>query len=160
MKHEQDFLITIVGRQTVDGSTDTVEVLTEGTLISKDGHYLILYREYSDDTEGLYSDNTIKVESDTVVIRRSGVTSTELYLEREKRHQCLYETEAGCLSIGIYTKSVKNRLTPEGGTLEVSYTIDFSADLISENHFSLKIERKKNRSDIEEKAASADDTIN
>ena len=90
-------MITIVGRQTVDGSTDTVEVLTEGTLISKDDHYLILYREYSDDTEGLYSDNTIKVESDTVVIRRSGVTSTELYLEREKRRYAQAAMAAGIL---------------------------------------------------------------
>jgi uncharacterized beta-barrel protein YwiB (DUF1934 family) len=152
MKHAQDFLITIVGKQTVDGSTDTVEVVTEGTMIPKDNHYLILYREYNNESAHLYSDNAIRVEPDTVVIRRTGVTSSELYLEREKRHQCLYETEAGCLSIGIYTKSVKSDLTPDGGTLEVSYTIDFSADLISENRFSLKLERKKNQNASDKQA--------
>jgi hypothetical protein len=37
---------------------------------------------------------------------------------------------------------MKSTLTEKGGTLEVSYTLDFNTDLVSENRFKVTIEEK------------------
>ena len=68
---------------------------------------------------------------------------SQLMLQRGRRHQCIYQTVAGDLSIGVFTKTLENRLTEKGGVLEVSYTLDFNTDLVSENRFVIKIEEKQ-----------------
>ena len=72
---------------------------------------------------------------------------SRLMLEKGKRHQCLYQTIAGDLMIGVFTKTMKNTLNEKGGTLEVSYTLDFNTDLVSENRFIITVEEKNNRNE-------------
>jgi hypothetical protein len=43
---------------------------------------------------------------------------------------------------------MKSTLNESGGTLEVSYTLDFNSDLVSENSFKIKIEEKSNQSEV------------
>ena len=38
---------------------------------------------------------------------------------------------------------MNNSLTKNGGTLEVSYTLDFNNDLVSENKFKITVEEKE-----------------
>lgn len=136
------YLISIIGEQCVDGQDDKVEVITEGNFMFKNGHYYIGYKEYDNENPQKYSSNLIKVENETVTISRKGEQSSHLILEKNRRHQCLYQTIAGELSIGIFTKTFKNNLTEKGGSLEVSYTLDFNSDLVSENKFYIEIKEK------------------
>ena len=46
--------------------------------------------------------------------------------------------------IGVFTKTLCSTLNKNGGTLEVSYTLDFNTDLVSENRFKIKVEKKSN----------------
>ncbi len=78
-----------------------------------------------------------------VTITRKGAMRSQLMLEKGRRHQCIYQTVAGDLTIGVYTKSMKSTLDENGGTLEVSYTLDFNTDLVSENSFKIKVEPKQ-----------------
>lgn len=78
-----------------------------------------------------------------VTITRKGAMSSQLMLEKGKRHQCLYQTPAGDLMIGVFTKTMNNSLSKKGGTLEVSYTLDFNNDLVSENKFKITVEEKE-----------------
>ena len=78
-----------------------------------------------------------------VTIDRKGPMQSQLLLQKGKRHQCIYRTIAGDLNIGVFTKTLENRLDERGGTLEVSYTLDFNMDLVSENRFFIKIEEKQ-----------------
>lgn len=43
---ESNYLISIVGKQKIDGETDTVEVVTEGSYVFRNGKYFITYEEY------------------------------------------------------------------------------------------------------------------
>ena len=70
---------------------------------------------------------------------------SQLMLQKGVRHQCIYETVAGDLNIGVFTKTLKNNLTERGGSLEVSYTLDFNTDLVSENRFFITIEEKQKK---------------
>ena len=125
-KDKERFLISILGEQKLDGETDKIEVLTAGNFMKKKDHYYIGYREYDEDNPETFFNNLIKVEGDMVTINRKGPMRSQLMLEKGRRHQCIYQTVAG------------------DGTLEVSYTLDFNTDLVSENRFFIKIEEKQN----------------
>ncbi len=140
---KEKYMISIIGEQTVDGETDRVEVLTAGQFIKKRDHFYIGYKEYDEENPQEWSDNLIKVENDLVTIRRKGPYGSQLMLERGRRHQCIYSTVAGDMSIGVFTKTLENRLHEKGGTLEVSYTLDFNTDLVSENRFTIKVKEKE-----------------
>ncbi len=139
---DNNYRITIIGEQEVDGSSDKVEVITEGNYKKGTDHYYIGYKEYDADDPNLFYDNLIKVEEKLVTIRRKGEIFSQLMLEKNRRHQCLYQTPMGDLMIGVFTKTLDNRLGEHGGTLEVSYTLDFNGDLASENRFFIKVEEK------------------
>lgn len=140
---DEKYLISIIGEQILEGESDKIEVLTGGNYIRKNGHSFIGYKEYDENNPGDYYDNLIKVEDNMVTITRKGAMRSQLMLEKGRRHQCIYQTVAGDLTIGVYTKSMKSTLDENGGTLEVSYTLDFNTDLVSENSFKIKVEPKQ-----------------
>ena len=142
-KNKEKYMISIVGEQTLDGETDRIEVLTAGNYLVKKDHFYIGYKEYDDEDPSIVFNNLIKVEKDKVTINRKGPMGSQLLLERDRRHQCIYQTVAGDLIIGVFTKTLKSTLGKNGGTLEVSYTLDFNTDLVSENRFTIKVEEKQ-----------------
>lgn len=138
-----DYRITIIGEQTLDGESDRIEVITEGNFKERNDRFYIAYKEYDEECPEDYYSNLVKVERDMVTITRRGPMSSQLMLELNKRHQCVYQTAAGDLTIGVFTKTLDNRLTESGGRLEVSYTLDFNTDLVSENRFIITVEKKE-----------------
>ena len=126
-KKKCKYMISILGEQILDDESDKIEVLTEGNFLMKKDHCYI----------------GIKVQDNTVTITRKGPMRSQLMLEKGRRHQCLYQTPAGDLMIGVFTKTMNNSLTKNGGTLEVSYTLDFNNDLVSENKFKITVEEKE-----------------
>ena len=143
-KDRERYLISILGEQKLDGETDKVEVLTAGNFIKKKDHFYIGYKEYDEDNPDTFYNNLIKVEGDTVTINRKGPMRSQLMLQKGRRHHCIYQTIAGDLNIGVFTKTLNNNLTEKGGSLEVSYTLDFNTDLVSENRFLITVEEKQN----------------
>ena len=137
------YMISILGEQKLDGETDKIEVITAGNFMKKKDHYYIGYKEYDEDNPETSYDNRIKVEGDIVTINRKGPMRSQLMLQKGRRHQCIYRTIAGDLNIGVFTKTLRNDLNEKGGSLEVSYTLDFNTDLVSENRFLIKIEEKQ-----------------
>ena len=140
---KERYLISILGEQTLDGETDKIEVLTSGNFMKRKDHFYIGYKEYDEDDPETCYDNLIKVEGDVVTINRKGPTRSQLMLEKGKRHQCIYRTVAGDLNIGVFTRTLNNDLHERGGSLEVSYTLDFNTALVSENRFYITVEEKQ-----------------
>ena len=115
-KKKCKYMISILGEQILDDESDRIEVLTEGNFLMKKDHCYIGYKEYDEDAPQSFYDNLIKVQDNT---------------------------PAGDLMIGVFTKTMNNSLTKNGGTLEVSYTLDFNNDLVSENKFKITVEEKE-----------------
>lgn len=148
-KGEEKYMISIIGEQILDGESDKIEVLTSGNYIMKNGNSYIGYKEYDEENPNDYFNNLIKVEDNMVTITRKGPMRSQLMLQKGRRHQCYYQTPAGELIIGVYTKTMNSTLTKDGGRLEVSYTLDFNTDLVSENSFIITVEQKKNLNETE-----------
>ncbi|MBQ5565970.1 MAG: DUF1934 domain-containing protein, partial [Clostridia bacterium] len=78
-----------------------------------------------------------------------GVRFSQLVLEQGIRHQSLYSTPVGMLSIGVYTESIWHEVDETGGRIEIDYTIDFNSDVQSENHLDIILRKKGVVRDVE-----------
>lgn len=140
---ESNYLISIVGKQKIDGETDVIEVVTEGKYTMRNGKYFISYEEYDKDDPNEHFTSVVKAEGENMVtIMRSGAASSRLLLEKKRRHYCHYNVPVGEMMIGIYTSQINSTLNDKGGELHVKYTIDFNASLASENEFHITVKRK------------------
>ena len=61
-----NYMISILGEQILDGEKDKVEVLTSGNFMKKKDHFYIGYKEYDENDPNQHFDNLIKVEDNIV----------------------------------------------------------------------------------------------
>lgn len=136
---KKDVIIQITGVQTVDGEKDSIELYTVGRFYRRDGNYYITYQE-SEATGFEGTRTTVKVERDhKVTMLRSGAASSQLIIEKGKRHQCCYGTGYGEMLIGISGEQIVSRLSDEGGDLQFRYAIDVNSALASENEVFINV---------------------
>lgn len=122
---EENYLITIKGTMQQGGESDTVELMTRGSLVHKDSAYYIIYKE----TEATGYDGcttTVKVADDArrVTMTRFGPIPSQLVVEKGTRHLCHYDTGYGAVSLGVAADEIEPKLSGHGGRLKFSYTLD------------------------------------
>ncbi|MCI5801997.1 MAG: DUF1934 domain-containing protein [Oscillospiraceae bacterium] len=137
---KKDVLITIKGIQYQDDEPDTVELTTVGRFYKKDNSYYICYDE-SEATGFEGSKTTLKVEGEgkVTMLRRGGKNSSQLIIEKGARHQCLYDTEYGSLTLGVSGDRIISRLGDDGGDLNFRYTLDINASMATENEVIISV---------------------
>lgn len=133
MKMKKDVFISIKGIQRVDGEEEIVELLTEGNLYKRNNSLYLSYDE-TEATGYEGSRTTLKLEDETrVTMRRRGAGTSQLIIEKGRRHQCCYGTDYGDLLIGVLGNQITSTLTEEGGSLQFKYSLDINTSLASEN---------------------------
>ena len=140
---EEKYLITIKGTMEQDGKSDTVELMTRGSLVHKDGAYYIIYKE-TEATGYAGCTTTVKVAEDArkVSMLRFGKVPSQLIIEKGTRHLCHYETGYGAISLGVAADVIEHQLTETGGKLKFSYTLDSGAEnFISRNLVDITVEQ-------------------
>lgn len=151
---QENYLISIVGLQKVDGETGEIKLTTLGSYITKGTNRFIVYKEYDAENNNAARTSILKVESENkVTLMRGGSENTRLILEKGKRHLCQYNTGYGNLMVGIYTNEVDCKLSDSGGTLEINYTLDINANLSSINELYITVKEAENK-DVKISAAS------
>lgn len=130
MNNDRMIKITDIQTDEETGEKEAVEITTRGTLAGDENDYVLNFDEFF--AEDMKSHTELTVKNKTCVsIVRTGDVATELQLELGKRHICLYSTPYGDMNIGIFAKEIQSGITPEGGTLELCYTVDYSGALSS-----------------------------
>ena len=143
---QENYLISIVGQQQIDGETGKIELTTLGSYITKGDTRFIVYKEYDPDNSNLSTTSILKVDREnTVTLMRGGAGHTRLVLEEGKRHLCQYDTGFGTMMVGIFTNSVRSRLEKGGGRLEISYTLDINSGLSSMNEIFITVKEANNQ---------------
>ena len=134
---DEKYLITVKGTQVVDGEKETEELTTTADFTERGDKKLIKYREYgaSEDVSEFIVTNLVRLEAGKVTLtkRMEGRTG-QMIFECGQRHQCMYANEVGSITIGIYTDMIDDKISRDGGTLEIKYSIDFNGGFESENH--------------------------
>lgn len=109
--------------------------------IDKNGERVIDYEE--SETTGMEGSHMqLRISPDNLVsIFRTGTYYTNLFVQVGRKHFCRYETPFGDFMVGISARYVRNRLTDEGGTLELRYTVDANSTLISDNEVFIDVKK-------------------
>ena len=139
---QENFLITIKGTMEQRGDSDTVELMTRGSLVHKEGAYYIVYKE-TEATGYEGCTTTVKVAEDArkVSMLRYGKVPSQLIIEKGTRHLCHYETGYGAISLGVAADVIEHELTEAGGKLKFSYTLDSGTEnFISRNLVDITVE--------------------
>lgn len=139
---QENYEITIIGRQTIERDTDEIKVDTLGDYVEKNGIKYISYMEYDNDAPYAGRHKILKIEPEGVVTMLTPGTPTRLVLEKGKRHKCMYDTGAGLLSLGVFTQTLKQDLSPEGGEIRIGYTLDIDAHLSSHNEILVRLKKR------------------
>ena len=140
----QDYIIKVRGRQIIEDDSDTIELTVHGSYEEKDGHKIIKYREYTGDDINEYTDTTVDIDKNSVVtVKKQGVDTSLMILEKDKRHQSQYETPLGSIIMGVNTIGVINRLSKSGGVLKVKYQVDFFSNYTTDNILEIIVKKIK-----------------
>jgi uncharacterized beta-barrel protein YwiB (DUF1934 family) len=130
--------VTFRIKQTADGETDTSELFTKAEYREHGGSYYIDYDE-SAATGFEGSHVQLRIDSEVMVMTRTGNAFSSFVFEKGKRHFCPYGTDYGDCMVGISTTDLKNDLDAKGGEIFVRYTVDINSGLMTTNEIKLKV---------------------
>ncbi len=139
---KEDYLVTIVTRQEIEGEKDLLEVTTHGHLEGEGDSYILYYTEQEED--GTESTTRLQVEKGkNITVNREGSISTYMIIENEVRHLSHHVTPYGSFSMGVCGKEIMSDMTAEGGKLRFSYATDIEKNPLGIIEFDITAKRKK-----------------
>jgi len=121
---KQEVVLNIRGRQSYDGQEpDVIELMTEGTMELTGGGWEISYEE-TELTGMAGVTTTFRVEPGMVTLRRTGKLRSEMVFQQGVRHESLYQLDFGALLMAVTAKQVFFDIVPDGGVIDLSYSIE------------------------------------
>lgn len=138
---KEDYLVTIVTKQEIEGERDLLEVTTHGHLAFEGDGYTLYYTEQEED--GTESLTRLQVEKDSLItVRREGSINTYMVIENEVRNFSHHVTPYGSFSMGVCGKEVFSRMDEKGGSLRFCYSTDIEGKPLGTIEFDIKAKRK------------------
>ena len=132
--------LLVQGKQYYDGQEpDVIELVTEGTLEHQKQVWEISYEE--SDLTGLEGVTTVfRVGPRGVSLKRTGRLQSQMIFREGVRHESLYQMEFGALMIAVQAQKIRSELTENGGTVDITYSIEIeqSASGLVEYHLEIK----------------------
>lgn len=136
----KDVNITLISTQSDGKDKQSTELFTKGKLFIKESGIVISYEE-SEATGFEGSVTTLEIYSENkVVMERKGAASSQLIIEKGKKHFCRYGTPYGDFTIGVNASEIKSNLDENGGKLRFCYVLDINASYLGD--FEIDIEVK------------------
>lgn len=131
--------ISIKGLQDhIDSGSDVMEFLTDGDYSYSDDKILFSYME-SELTGMQGTKTTFLVENGQVTLTREGELSSQMLFCNGRRHNFLYNTPVGGITIGVDTYKISSRFGEHGGDLEVAYTMFMDNAALGQNCFKINV---------------------
>lgn len=121
---KKEVLLTIRGQQTYsEQEPEVVELVTEGILESLETGWTLTYEE--SELTGLKGVTTsFLVEPGKITLSRKGPLSSQMVFQEGVYHESLYQMEFGALMITVCASKVRYDLSENGGTIDLTYTIE------------------------------------
>lgn len=141
---KEDYLVTIVTRQEVEGEKDVLEVTTHADLQGEGDDYIICYSETEDD--GGESRTELHVVNDnSVTVKRQGSINTYMVIEKGVRNISHHVTPYGSFSMGVNALSIESDITGKGGKLRFRYATDIEMNPLGIIEFDITLTQKNRR---------------
>ncbi len=136
-----DVTIKVTGTQQVDGESDTVELITDGTMSENAEETTLCYNE-TEATGMAGTVTTLHIQPGKVTLERRGANAGLLVLEYNKRHSCSYMTPVGQMMLGVFTDQMQQNLKEGLGTLSLSYTLDVGGRVLSRQLLKIEVSER------------------
>ena len=132
-------MLSVLGRQAyMDQEPDEIELVTEGTLEYRDGGWDICYEE--SDLTGLAGvTTTFRVETDKVILTRSGKLHSQMVFQEGVSHESLYQMDFGALMITVCAQRIMAMLNEDGGMVDLIYRIEIEQSTAGTVDYHLEI---------------------
>ena len=139
---KRNVVLAIRGKQTYeDQEPEVIELVTEGTMEFKDGGWDISYQE--SELTGLAGvTTTFRVEQGKVILTRTGNLKSQMIFEMGVPHDSLYQMAFGTLMLTVQAKFLYFDIVPDGGTIDLVYSIDIENTACGEIDYHLDIRAK------------------
>ncbi len=140
---EKNVIISIQGKQSYPQCPpEVIELVTEGKLEDRgDGGVTLSYQE--SEVTGLEGTlTTIRVEPRRVTLVRAGSVNSQMVFEEGRRHQFLYQTPYGALSVGIHTRRMRSSLDGAGGDVTIYYALEIEHGQAGRNMFHIQVRER------------------
>lgn len=121
---------------------DIIEYSADGFINDKGNVLELSYEESAD--MGMENTKTTlifkKDEPNTVNMVRTGENAAGLiFSDKEKRQPCAYNAGGYSFNFCIYTRSISNTVTTEGGAIKLDYVIEVQGTKTQRNRFEIKV---------------------
>ena len=119
--------ITLLSVQRQGDEKEEMSIDTIGGFYERDGKYYITYSEHKDMGMG-DSRIVLKIEPDTVTMRRMGDFQTVMVYKKDEVTEFIYRVPFGELNLKIKTRSINIDLDETGGKLNFCYDLFAGGD--------------------------------
>lgn len=137
-----EVVLSIQGRQNyADTEPEVIELVTEGTMEFRDGGWDVCYEESAlTGLEGVTT--TFRVEPGKITLTRTGRLSSQMVFQQGVAHESLYQMEFGALLLTVQATFLYFDIVPDGGVIDLSYTIDIENSAAGTIDYHLDIRAK------------------
>lgn len=136
-------VLSICGKQSyADQEPEVIELVTDGTLeeLTTDCWELIYQESALTGMEGVTT--TFLVEPGKIVLTRSGKLNSQMVFQKDIAHDSLYQMDFGALMITVTARDISYNLSPEGGCIDLSYSIEIEQTSAGNIDYHLEIRPK------------------
>ena len=133
--------ISLVSTQSDGINTEQTELITRGRLEKKSDRFVISYNETeATGFEGAVTELSV-YGNDKVILNRSGEYTSNLIIEKGKKHHCQYGTPYGDIMVGVNSKDISSSLTEIGGNVTFKYVIDVNSSYLGDFNISIDVKQ-------------------
>lgn len=139
---DNNALITLIGKHTVDGEEDSFELTTQGKYKKQNGRYFVSY-EGSEITGYDNTTTTLKIKDDYVSMIRFGkkMGSSQMIFEENKQYTGVYRTPHGNMTVDVFTNEMSVDMTDDGGEVNLDYYVQLNSCQPVRNNLTVKIRK-------------------
>ena len=124
---KENATIELVSKRFAGEDSDEIKFTTGGGYYIRDGKFYITYQEHADMGMGDCR-ILLKVENETVTMRRTGEFQTVMVYKLGEITDFVYRVPFGTLNFKIKTLSIENSLSDAGGVLSFCYELFASGE--------------------------------
>ncbi|MGN0979841.1 MAG: DUF1934 domain-containing protein [Candidatus Avoscillospira sp.] len=137
---KQEVLITLRGTQQYEkDKPETVELMTRGIMLDRNGKYSISYTETElTGTPGVVTTFFIP-NSQRVILSREGPIQSRMVFSEGVKDESLYDLGFGSLLVGICARKIDVDLSEQGGRLRIDYTVEIEQSVTSRNSYEILV---------------------
>ena len=142
----KEVLITISGLQAQPGDEkpEPVETIVFGQYYYKNGKHYVLYEEQNEHGEEP-DKNRVKFCENFLELNRTGMTTTHLLFEKDKKNVSYYRTPYGSLEIGVDARRVRIEEKEELILAKVEYGMELNSQHVADCSLQLMVQPKGSR---------------